>query len=345
MPSFSPSALAHISQPVRLRWKRYTLRFRVPAGTSRGILTERITYIIEASSANGIGLGECCIMPGLLPDIAEAELEFWCKHVEKKQSLTPFEAPSPIQFGLESALLASLSAPLARWNTPFARGEDFVPIHHLIWMGDEDKMLQSAEAGITKGFSCLKLKIGALSWAREQRLLTLLRNKYPTVEIRVDANGAFSYDEAIPVLHFLADLNIAFIEQPIQRDNWSEMANLCRESPTPIALDEELIAHSQQAEHAGLLLDAIRPQAIVIKPSLHGGLCAAENWAAHAESRGIKWWVNSALESNVGLTCLAEWCGLRAPGQMQGLGTGLLYTENLQAPVQLSGNRLFYRPC
>lgn len=345
MAHFHSSDLAYLMPPVRLRWKRHKLQFRTPARTSRGVLEERITYIIEAENEYGTGLGECCIMPGLLPEIKETELDFWCELVEKRQSLHPFEAPSPIQFGLESALTAARNAPLARWNTPFARGEDSIPIHHLIWMGNEDKMLQAAEAGVAGGFTCLKLKIGALGWQKEHRLLTTLRNQYPTIEIRVDANGAFGYDEVKPILHDLAELGVSFIEQPLRRGNWEQMAELCRISPTPIALDEELLNHSARAEQASILLDAIQPQAIVIKPSLHGGLLAAENWAACAEQRGIKWWVNSALESNIGLTSLAEWCALRAPGMMQGLGTGRLFTDNLRAPVQLKGTRLYYTPC
>ncbi len=325
-------------RPFTLRWERRVLHFRRPAMTSRGPLTERVTYIIEARTEAGSGYGECCTMPGLMPEPTEAELNYWCEKVEKQRGMQGITAPSPIQFGLECALLEALQPDRPRWDTRFSRGEEGLPIHHLIWMADADSMLAAMQRGIDNGFSCLKLKVGALPFARELELLRQAHAAFPQAEIRVDANGAFTPQEAAHKLEALAACGVHSIEQPIRPGQWKEMAELCRHTPLPIALDEELISCSAPEQ----LLSFIHPQAIVIKPSLHGGLLAAERWAQGAEQQGIAWWVNSALESHIGLTALAEWCAYTTPGALQGLGTGRLFTDDEPYPVRLREPKLFY---
>ncbi len=335
---FDHTPILDFPQPFTLRVERRVLHFRKPAMTSRGALTERETYIIAAHTAEGTGYGECCTMPGLLTAPTADELTACCAEIEQRGGLRNASLPSPIQFGIECALLAALRPEQPRWDTPFARGEEGIPIHHLIWMADVDCMLAAMEKGIEAGFTCLKLKVGALPFAHELELLRQAHLSFPQAEIRVDANGAFTPQEALNKLEQLAAAGVHSIEQPIRPGQWKELSELCRHSPLPIALDEELICTSSQEQ----LLDTIRPQAIVIKPSLHGGLLAAENWASLAEERSISWWVNSALESHTGLTALAEWCAYAAPGQLQGLGTGNLFTDDEPYPVRLNGSQLYY---
>lgn len=328
------AALMHFPQPFRLRWQRRVLHFKRPAATSRGALTERTIYIIEIETPDSSGLGECCTMPGLLPEPTPEELDYWCNRIEKNRGLPEAPVPSPIRFGLECALLAALRPGKPRWDTPFSRGEDGIPIHHLIWMDSIDSMLTAMQQGIDAGFTCLKMKIGALPFADELELLRQAHAAFPRAELRVDANGAFVPQDAPAKLKALAAAGVSLIEQPIRPRQWQEMASLCRQSPLPIALDEELIGTHPD------ILETILPQAIVIKPSLHGGLIAAQNWALTAESLGIRWWINSALESQVGLTALAEWCAYATPGTLQGLGKGNLFTDDSPGPIQLVGNRL-----
>ena len=282
-------------------------------------------------------------MPGLLPEPTEAELTVACRAIEA-QSVSPAElkCSSPIRFGLESAILSAMAGGGPIWDTAFSRGECGVPIHHLIWMSDADTMLSHMEDGMQRGFSCLKLKVGALPWAQELHLLQTARAAFPQAEIRVDANGSFTPDAVMHKLEALAQIGVHSIEQPIAVGQLDALADICRNSPLPIALDEELIHHALISAQREQLLDIIHPQAIVIKPSLHGGLQAAEQWAHAAEQRGIRWWVNSALESNIGRTTLAEWCALRAPGELQGLGTGSLFTDDESGPLSLRGHCLFY---
>ena len=319
MQLIDPAPLMHFPQSFRLRWRERVLHFKRPAATSRGALTTRRTFVIEAITAGGAGLGECCTMPGLLPEPTPAELDYWCSRAEAQQGLSGMTAPSPIQFGLECALQAALRPGKPRWESPQSR----IPIHHLIWMDSAENMFAAMQQGVDAGFSCLKLKVGAL----------------PFEEIRADANGAFSPEDADCKLELLAAAGVSSIEQPIRPGQWKTMARLCRTSPLPIALDEELINQPDAAK----LLDEVRPQGIVIKPSLHGGLLAAQDRAQEAEARGIRWWVNSALESHIGLTALAEWCVYAAPGVLQGLGTGLLFTDDAPDCLHLKAGALHLR--
>ena len=339
MQTLDSTLLRHFPHPFSLRWERRVLHFRQPAATSRGALTERTTYILTAQTQLGEGQGECCIMPGLLPEPTAEEISHWCEEVMRNGGLCREAAPSPIQFGLECALLAALRPGRPRWDTPFARGEEGIPIHHLIWMADIDTMLSSMHCGISAGFTCLKLKVGALPFTRELELLREAHAAFPQAEIRVDANGAFSPQETRHKLEALAAAGVSSIEQPIRIGQWRHMAELCRQTPLPIALDEELISCTSPEQ----LLDSILPQAIVLKPSLHGGLLAAEKLAQLAEQRGIAWWVNSALESHIGLTALAEWCSYAAPGCMQGLGTGRLFADDTPGRIALQPPCLYYK--
>ena len=279
-------------------------------------------------------------MPGLLPEPTEAELAHWCAEAERLQAVPEDAAiPSPIRFGLECAIQAAQHPGKPRWESPFTRGERGIAIHHLIWMADADSMLAAMAQGIERGFRCLKLKVGALPFDREIQLLREAHAAFPQAELRVDANGAFSPDEALHKLEALANAGVSSIEQPLRPGQWEQMRELCRHSALPIALDEELITAHHDAER---MLERIAPQALVIKPSLHGGLAAAETMATLATERGMQWWINSALESHIGLTALAEWCGAHAPDTLHGLGSGLLFTDDVCEQVQLRDSRLYY---
>lgn len=332
MQLIDPAPLMHFPHTFRLRWHERILHFKRPATTSRGALITRRTFIIETITASGSAFGECCTMPGLLPAPTPEELDCWCTRVEAQQGLSGIVAPSPIQFGMECALLGALHPGKPRWNSP----QNIIPIHHLIWMDSAENMLAAMQQGVEAGFRCLKLKVGALSFDEELDLLHQAHATFPAIEIRVDANGTFRPGEANRKLELLAAAGVSSIEQPIRPGQWEALAQLCRTTALAIALDEELINQTD----AAAVLDAVQPQAIVIKPSLHGGLLAAQNWAQEAEARGIRWWVNSALESHIGLTALAEWCAYAAPGIMQGLGTGLLFTDDSPDGLRLEAGAL-----
>lgn len=335
--------LEHLETPFRLRAERRVLHFRTPARTSRGALRERTVYYVHAETAGGTATGECCTMPGLSPEHGVdygARLNAACAAAERQQGLRPEqfrEAPS-LRFGLESALLGALRPNAPLWDTPFARRECGLRIHHLIWMDTAERMLQQMEAGLERGFTCLKMKVGALPFEEECALLQEVHRRSPQAELRVDANGAFrSVAEAAAKAEALAACGVSWIEQPLPRGLRRQTAELAALNILPLALDEELIGANPDP-----MLDAVQPQGIVIKPSLHGGLSGAEHWAAAAKARGIRWWVNSALESHIGLAVLAQWCGYRAPAVLHGLGTGRLFTDDTPS-TDLRGEFLYLR--
>lgn len=210
-------------------------------------------------------------------------------------------------------------------------------------MGDFDQMLARIEKKMEAGFRCIKLKIGAIHFEEELALLRHIRSHYSSneIELRVDANGAFSPTDAMEKLKRLSELDLHSIEQPIRAGQWEEMARLTSESPLPIALDEELIGYNTWEEKQRLL-SAIRPQYIIIKPSLHGGIAGGEEWIAEAEKLNIGWWITSALESNIGLNAIAQWCATFQNPLPQGLGTGLLFTDNVEMPLEIRKDCLWF---
>ena len=330
-----------------------TLHFKRPAGTSRGVYTTRRIHLVRLSDPHEpgrVGIGECAPLPQLsrddLPDYEE-RLAAACAHLAESgeldvEALRPY--PS-ILFGLETALAHFHAGNLAFHDTPFSRGEAGIPINGLIWMGDYQMMLEQIERKIEIGFRCVKLKIGAIRFEEELALLRHIRAKLPAgkVELRVDANGAFTPAEAMEKLQRLAELEIHSIEQPIRAGQWEEMARLAAASPLPIALDEELIGHDTYEEKTRLL-QTIRPQYIILKPSLHGGIHGCEEWIEIAGREGIGWWITSALESNIGLNSIAQWCATLGNPLPQGLGTGALFTDNIDLPLEVRGDCLWFNP-
>ncbi len=352
MPAPSTSSAARCAAPgfrFRLRVEERSLHFIRPARTSRGALERKERYEIVLTTEDGrCGRGEATPMPVLSPeggaDYGE-RLRAACREVEACGGLAPealAEAPS-MRFGIECALLSALAgggnAPL--WDSPFARGKEGIAIHHLIWMDSAEAMLERMAEGVARGFRCLKLKVGALPWAEELAMLAEAHARFPQTELRVDANGAFSPEEAPRKLAELAACGVSLIEQPLRPGQGAALSELIAHSPLPIALDEELIAAYTPAGRERLL-DRLHPHALVLKPSLHGGLTGQENWVALAQERGIRWWLNSALEGPLGLAALAEWCGAFAPHTLHGLGTGQLYRDAEPGRVQLQGTSLMH---
>lgn len=326
------------------------LQFRIPGGTSRGVLTQKETWYLILRDADKIGIGECAMFRGLSIDDRvdyEDTLQWVCANIakgEKALLAAMIDYPS-IRFGIEQAFL-SLESPSSfeLFPSPFTRGEAAIPINGLIWMGPSDFMMEQVHEKITAGFRTIKLKVGALNFGEELEILHRIREHYGRdLSIRVDANGAFSPQAAAGYLERLAKLDIHSIEQPIAVGQWDKLAKLCSTSSVPIALDEELIPITKTSEKQALL-DSVKPAFLILKPSLLGGFNACEEWIALAEARGVGWWVTSALESNIGLNAIAQWTYGLGSETPQGLGTGGLFTNNIKSPLEVKSGTLQYNP-
>ena len=329
------------------------LHFKQPAGTSRGVYTTRKMWLVSLSDGNRTGVGECAPLPDLscdaLPDeLYVSKLNVFCRDLCETGEID-VEAlrdyPSML-FGLETALLNFRNGEKL-FDTAFSRGEEGIPINGLVWMGNYDEMLQRMEEKLEKGFRCVKLKIGAIDFEQELDLIKRIRDRFSfhEVELRLDANGAFKYEEALYKLELLSQYAIHSIEQPIRQGQWAYMAELCRESPLPIALDEELIGVNDP-EMKTHMLNIIRPRYIILKPSLHGGMTGCREWIDAAREQGIGSWITSALESNIGLNAIAQFASIVYGPQItmpQGLGTGQLFTDNIVMPLEIRGDMLFLK--
>jgi o-succinylbenzoate synthase len=300
-----------------------------------------------------IGIGECSLLRGLSQDDREDYEEKLQEVFHQLRQLTSAEIefflldlidwPS-IRFGVEMALRdLTMGGKRNLYNTPFTTGHP-IPINGLVWMGTADFMYEQILEKLERGFTCIKLKIGAIDFATELELLARIRKEFgrDTIEIRVDANGAFSPDKALEKLHLLADYNLHSIEQPIPPGRWEEMALLCEKTPLPIALDEELIGINNPTDKQDLL-KIIKPQYIVLKPSLLGGFAANQEWINYAEQNKIPWWITSALESNIGLNAISQFASTTKISMPQGLGTGQLYTNNFPSPLEVKSGQIYYR--
>lgn len=334
---------------MKATFQKHILNFKQPSGTSRGILRTKETFFLFISNESSEGIGECGLFRGLSIDDRddyEEKLQWLCENINSEKELLLLqltEFPS-IQFGLEQALKSLESKDKFQlFPSNFTEGIDSIPINGLIWMGSDQFMHQQIKEKLESGFTTIKMKIGAIDFNTELSLLKSIRKEYNAneIELRVDANGAFDPKEALEKLKRLSEMELHSIEQPIKQGQWQEMARLCEETPLDIALDEELIGIHFVTKKEELLL-TVNPQYIILKPSLIGGIGGSNEWINLSNSHNVAWWITSALESNVGLNAIAQFTydlGVKIP---QGLGTGGLFTNNFDSPLEIKKGELHY---
>jgi len=334
---------------MKANFYKHILKFKQPSGTSRGVLKTKETWFIILKNETSTGVGECGVLRGLSiddrPDY-QTQLKYTCANIDKGLAFLlsiNIEFPS-IQIGLEMAF-KSLEAvhPFEVFPSEFTKGNASIPINGLIWMGSKAFMNEQIKAKIEAGFSCIKMKIGAIDFEIELDLLQSIRKQFSPkdIELRVDANGAFTPENALVKLNRLSELQLHSIEQPIKQHQRDQMAKLCEQSPLPIALDEELIGVFSKDKKQELL-QHINPQYIILKPSFIGGFKGTDEWIELAENKNIDWWITSALESNVGLNAIAQYTYLKQNTMPQGLGTGSLFTNNFDSPLEVKKGALHY---
>ena len=354
---------------MKATFRSYQLQFKKPVLTSRGSMTHKNGYYIMLEDMGIKGMGECSFIEGLSIDrldTFEKQLTEVCRDIERISETYLAHGYLPAQlyrdypalaFGLETALLDLLHGGQHRIiiNSDFYEGNHAIPINGLVWMGNDEFMQQQIKEKLAEGFHCIKIKVGAIDFKEECRLIENIRKSYSPsqIEIRLDANGAFTEKNVKDRLRILSQYTIHSIEQPVKPQQYLLMHQLCRENIIPIALDEELIGSYHDDFHNGLpdsmrykLLETIRPQYIILKPSLLGGLTVCDEWINIASNLGIRWWATSALESNIGLNAIAQWAASKMKQEelntVQGLGTGSLYVNNIASPLYIDSGHLKY---
>jgi len=324
----------------------YQLQFKFAAGTSRGVLHYKPSSFLILEENGFRGIGECSIIPDLSidnMDVYNSKLDEVCLLSNSETAIEDINLtgfPS-IVFGLQTALLdLKTGGKRLLFDTDFTRGKTGIPINGLVWMGDKEFMQKQIREKIAAGYRCIKLKVGALDFDTEKEIIKEIRKQFSAddIELRLDANGGFSGEQALEKLKILADYQIHSIEQPIKPGQWDKLADICQKSPIPVVLDEEIIGLKPDVK----LLEAIKPSYIILKPSLIGGFSTSEEWIQMAEKLNIGWWITSALESNIGLNAIAQWTSSLNTSLPQGLGTGQLYHNNIPSPLKISDAKLFY---
>ncbi len=334
---------------MKATFKKHLLNFKNPSGTSRGVLRTKETWYLILEENKNWGIGECAVFRGLSYDDVP-DYENTCKWIKKNINrgetflLEKLRDYPSLQFGIEQAFLSFRSTnPFELFNSPFFVDGNPISINGLVWMGDEGFMKNQIHEKLEQGFKCIKMKIGAIDFETEIKLLESIRRNFSKseIELRVDANGAFSPKDALQKLEKLATLELHSIEQPIKQGQWYDMQTLCEQTPLPIALDEELIGIVDVTKKRELLL-TVEPQYIILKPSLVGGFKGSLEWINLAEELNIGWWITSALESNIGLNAIAQWTATLKNNLPQGLGTGSLFTNNFDCPLEVKQGGLYY---
>ena len=334
---------------IKAKYHRYLLNFKRPSGTSRGVMTTKETWFLIIEQNSKVGIGECGVLRGLSIDDKpnfEEKLQWVCNNINlglENLISQLIEFPS-IQFGIEMAFKSLESTDKFQlFPSDFTQSKSNIPINGLVWMGDDLFMRGQIVEKIEAGFKCIKLKIGAIDFKAELNILKSIRKEFSEsdIELRVDANGAFKTREALEKLKQLSDYKLHSIEQPIRPKQFDDMAMLCQKSPLDIALDEELIGVFSDTDKEEVI-STINPQYIILKPSLIGGFKGSNSWINTAEKYNVKWWITSALESNIGLNAIAQWTYTLNNKMPQGLGTGNLFTNNFESPLVVKNGTLEY---
>lgn len=334
---------------MKATYKKHILKFKRASGTSRGVLHTKETWFLIIQDDAKIGIGECGLLKGLSIDDRtnyETKIKWVCENIhlgEEELYFALTEFPS-IQIGVETAFLSlNVKDTFELFPSKFTEGMASIPINGLVWMGDKAFMNSQIKEKIAAGFKCIKMKIGAIDFETEMELLQAIRNDFSAneIELRVDANGAFSTNEALEKLKRLSELELHSIEQPIKAGQREAMSKLCKQTPLPIALDEELIGVFDENEKQRLL-QTIQPHYIILKPSLIGGFRGSDSWIKLAENQNCGWWITSALESNVGLNAIAQYTFTKNTILPQGLGTGSLFENNIESSLEVKNGHLHY---
>jgi len=334
---------------MKAKYVHHRLNFKQPSGTSRGVLLTKDSWFLKLSENGKEGIGECSTIINLSPDLdynIESAIKQLVKLINESGLInldhSIFSNRPALKFAYEMAIQDLEQGGVKElYNSSFLDGEG-IPINGLVWMGSKEFMYQQIKKLIENGYRCIKLKIAAIEFEEELKLLAHIREQFTENDmmIRVDANGGFSMNNVLEKLKRLSDYKLHSIEQPIKAGNIETMSELCNDSPLDIALDEELIGIQKSSEREELL-SAIRPQYIILKPSLLGGFAASQEWISIAEKNNINWWVTSALEANIGLNAIAQWTATLNTSTFQGLGTGQLFTNNIESPLFVNDGQLY----
>jgi L-Ala-D/L-Glu epimerase len=298
-----------------IRWFPYTIPLHAKFATAHSVLTARTGAIVEVVCANNLsGYGEIAPLPDFAGDNLPTALSSLYSFYLELYGLAPLDAldflytrahslPATMVCGLESALLDILGKSLGcsiceLMGVVNADGRTRIAVNMVIGaMAVEDVVLRAREA-VQAGFSCIKLKVGNAEPQREIARIAALRQAVgPDVHLRLDANEAWSFAEAMTILTQCASFTLQYVEQPLPAHNLDEMRALRYNVPVSIAADEAVY----DLESARRVLAHEAAQVLILKPQLAGGLRAGRQIISEATLHGVQCVITSTIETGVGV--------------------------------------------
>jgi L-Ala-D/L-Glu epimerase len=336
-------------------YHHYQVPFRVPFTTSQGLQQYREGTIIRVRTDTGIiGYGESAPLPSFGTG-SQNTLRHVIEHLADRLIGKPMELASimivastnarrdaPVRFAFDTAFLdiqaEQQGCSIARLMDATAVG--WVPVNATISDMDSTRAASAASYAALAGYQAIKLKAGVFADPNQevQRVAAVREAIGPDVALRLDVNGGWSVDQAVDMAKRLEPYSLDYLEQPIPASDIVALGRLRTQINVPIAADEA----ATDVEAVQELIDNQAVDAIVIKPSVVGGLSASRDIIERAADAGLRVVVTTALETGIAITAALHLAAtLPQPVPPCGLATGsLMETDLLVNSPEITGGMM-----
>ncbi len=327
-----------------MQTERFSVPLESPLETARGTIEAREGFLLRVEYDGTEGLGEATPLVGWTESMQECE-----KALSRAE-----EIATVLDWGVA---LGKLDAPAARHGLSLAFADararaDSMPLYRSLGGPEErptvpvnatigaeytpQETARRAATLVDEGFDCLKVKVGLNGTEEDIERVRAIRNRIgDDVALRVDANGSWTYSEAIRAIDALAALNVSYVEQPLSTAELDDMRSL-RGRGVDIAVDESLVAHDIET-----IIDAEAADVAVLKPMVLGGpdlACAAAQTCREASIEPI---LSTTIDAVVARTAAVHVAATIPNVKPCGLATAdWLATDLAPDPAPVSAGRM-----
>jgi o-succinylbenzoate synthase len=339
------TALSIANDVTRVSWRGFRVPFRAAFRAAHGSMTAREGFVVEVEAASGVrGIGEASPLPsftgGSLDETAVA-----LGALARGKDIPPGLASGSVaaaRCGFETAVADAsarrLGLTLGGWLAG-DRGRHsatpaFVPVNAVIDLDSVDGIAEAVSRAVADGYPAVKLKVGGDPASDAARVAAAREAGGPAIELRVDANRAWSHDDALAFLRAIEPVNVALCEEPLapSGDHFAALAALRRETAVPLGIDESCPSRDLLARS----LDAGAAEAVVIKPMVTG-LDEAVATVVLARRSGLRAIVTTTFDTGIG-TALAAHLASLLPEPVPACGLATL--DHLEHPLVVDPPRI-----